>query len=89
MSKLTEIIEHYADDIKWISADGFDSAIIGVSNNRIVYSRSKCIEILMSRDNMNYEEADEFFDFNVEGAYVGKKSPIWVDDTLFAQFCND
>jgi len=89
MSRLDEILEHYADDMKWVSADGFDEAIIGVSGNKIVYSRMKCIQILMIRDKMTFEEADEFFDFNVEGAYVGKKTPIWVDDALFWNFCND
>jgi hypothetical protein len=83
MSKLDEILEHYSDDVKWLSADGFDDAIIGVSNYKIVYSRTKCIHILIERDGMTFDEAEEFFDFNVEGAYVGRKTPIWVDDGLF------
>lgn len=32
---------------------------------------------------MTFEEAEEFFDFNVEGAYMGEKTPIWVDDEMF------
>jgi hypothetical protein len=27
---------------------------------------------------MDYEEALEHFDFNVKGAYMGDKTPIWV-----------
>jgi len=83
MSKLTEIKEHYCDGIKWMSADGFDDAIIGVCNEKIVYSRTKCIHILMDRDKMTFDEAEEFFDFNIEGVYMGKKTPIWIDDGLF------
>jgi hypothetical protein len=29
---------------------------------------------------MNELDAIEYFDFNVSGAYVGEKTPIWVDD---------
>lgn len=67
MTKLKEIIEAYPD-MKFLSADGFDDALIGVSGEKFVYSRVKCIEILMDRDGMSYEEASEYFDFNVEGS---------------------
>jgi hypothetical protein len=54
--------------------DGFDSAILGVSDNfsepRVVYSRKKCIEILC--EEMDYMDAVEYFDFNIAGAYVGE-----------------
>lgn len=36
----------------------------------------------MVRDGMSYEEAIEYFDYNVSGAYVGEKTPIWVDDEM-------
>jgi hypothetical protein len=26
---------------------------------------------------MSYEEAQEFFDFNIEGAYVGERTPMY------------
>ena len=88
MTKLEIILEQYSDE-EFLSADGFDNALIGVaydkttSVSRLVYSRSKCLDILMERDGMNFEEAEEFFDFNVEGAYVGEKTPIWVNDEMF------
>jgi len=68
---------------KALSADGFDDAIIGVgavcSNPEIlVYDANKCIKILMKRDKMSYNEASEFFDFNVRGAYMGKGTPMFV-----------
>jgi len=37
----------------------------------------------MIRDEMSYEEAIEYFDFNVRGAYMGEKTPIWVEDMYF------
>jgi hypothetical protein len=32
----------------------------------------------MDRDGMDYDEAQEFFEFNVVGAYVGAHTPIYV-----------
>jgi len=29
---------------------------------------------------MEHEEALEFFDFNVDGSYVGEQTPIFVED---------
>jgi len=76
---IDSIIERYPDD-SFLKADGFDEAIIGVDNKsmRLVYSVSKCIEILC-RD-MNEEDAIEYFEYNVSGAYMGEKTPIWCDD---------
>ena len=87
--KINEILNEFYPDSELLLANGFDEAILGVSydikysNHIVVYSRTKCIDILMKRDRMTYEDASEFFDFNVEGAYVGEKTPIWVDDKLF------
>jgi hypothetical protein len=65
-----------------LKADGFDEAIIGIDTNemRLIYSVSKCVQILCK--DMNEEEAVEFFDFNVRGSYVGDKTPIWCVDDL-------
>jgi hypothetical protein len=87
MNRLEILIEKYPD-AELLSADGFDEAIIGVAYNKftsiynIVYSITKCIDILMTKDNMPEEEAREYFDYNVEGAYIGEKTPIWVDEIL-------
>tara|TARA_R110001599_G_scaffold65898_1_gene186150 strand:+ start:817 stop:1077 length:261 start_codon:yes stop_codon:yes gene_type:complete len=61
-------------------ADGYDDAIIGVELDyepRVVYDQNKIIDILMA-DGMTDEEAQEFFDFNIAGSYVGKQTPIYV-----------
>ena len=69
-------------------ADGFDEAIIGqtydvvVSEDRLVYSLVKCIEILVQKDGMSEEEAFEYLEFNTLCAYVGQDQPIFVDDLL-------
>ena len=63
-------------------ADGLDAAFIGTGErcgqpNVAVYDRDKCINILA--ENMSYEEAVEYFEFNVAGAWVGEQTPIFVD----------
>jgi hypothetical protein len=62
-------------------ADGFEDALVGyvqVFNKTIaLYDRAKCISILMSRDGMSEEESEEFFEFNVVGAYVGEHTPAF------------
>jgi hypothetical protein len=78
---LDKILEWFPEE-DILKADGFDEAIIGIETNemRLIYSVSKCIQILC-RD-MDEEEAVEFFDFNVRGSYVGDKTPIWCVDDL-------
>ncbi len=60
-------------------ADGFDDAIFGVvtqfNNVTVCYDRERSIRILMERDGMTHEDAEEFFEFNVTGSYVGEKTP--------------
>jgi len=76
-----------AIDEEILLADGFDEAIIGhVSlggTSKAVYDRAKCIQILCERDGMEPVDAEEFFSYNVEGAYVGDSTP------LFVEMCHD
>lgn len=82
MDMLEQIVERYQDEDILI-ADGFDDAILGLDEQtmRVVYSVSKCIDILVS-EGMTFEDAYEHFDFNVRGSYVGEKTPIWCVDDL-------
>ena len=77
---LEQIIENFSDE-EILKADGFDDAVIGIDENstRLIYSKKKCIEILMSED-MSEEDALEHFSYNVSGAYVGEQTPIWCND---------
>lgn len=77
-----ELIEENPDAL-W--PHGFEDAFLGPARRcgqptLAAFSVRKCIEILMKRDGMSYEEADEFFEFNVAGAWVGEGTPIWVYD---------
>jgi hypothetical protein len=74
------IIENYQDE-EILKADGFDDAVIGIDTNsmRLIYSVQKCIEVLRE-EGMDEIDAVEYFEYNVLGAYVGEKTPIWCND---------
>lgn len=66
-----------------IILDGLDDAIIGIveefgNGPRILYSRSKILQILQERDSMTSEEAEEFYGFNIIGLYAGEQNPIFL-----------
>ena len=62
-----------------IFADGHDHAIMGYSTDgRVVYCADMIVETLVERDGMTPDEAIEFFNFNIECAYVGEYTPIYM-----------
>lgn len=68
-------------------ADGFEDAYIGLARRcgqptLVTYDYDKCIEILVLRDGMTYEEAVEYFEFNVVGAWMGANTPIYLQRTV-------
>ena len=79
-----------------LRADGFDNAIIGlttlwnVDGNVLVYNIDKIIDTLMNRDGMSYEEASEYFELNIQRAYMGEGTPLYVHmgaETIKEQIC--
>lgn len=62
-------------------ADGFNEAVIGVTYREdelvALYSTDKIIQILRTEQDMTYEDAAEYFSYNIEGSYVGKKTPVY------------
>jgi hypothetical protein len=62
--------------------DGLDEAFIGLTsgNIRAVYNINKIIECL-SKD-MSEEDAWEYFHYNIECAYVGEKTPLYIKTAI-------
>jgi len=63
-------------------ADGFDDAILGVCDrfgqgSVVAYDYRRCIDILVI-SGMSNDEAVEYFDFNVIGAWVGDRTPCFI-----------
>jgi hypothetical protein len=64
-------------------ADGFDEAIVGMAERCsqpacVVYDVEKCIKILVEENGMSQEDAQEYFSFNVLGAWVGENTPLFL-----------
>lgn len=81
-NELTEKVTEALDEEEITLADGFADAFLGIgrqfSKPIAVYSRRKCIEVLM-RD-MDQEQAEEYFEFNLAGAWVGESTPIYLEE---------
>ena len=81
----TEWAEMMAADLMVLGTQGnkmdYAEAFLGVTNDdppRAVYSEEKVLDVLVKRDGMNYEEAMEFFDFNIRDAYMGEQTPMYI-----------
>ena len=78
-----DIIDLYGgDEPEMLFADGYDSAIEGVvwdgKRTRVVYRTESILEILMDQG-MTYDEASEYFDFNVAGSHMGVYTPLYLE----------
>jgi hypothetical protein len=65
--------------------DGFKEALIGISRNHFhhdntlaVYDASVILDIIVAEDAVTYDEAMEYFEFTIQGAYVGKNTPLFI-----------
>ena len=59
----------------------YADAFMGVINDdspKAVYSEEKVLDVLVNRDGMTYDEAIEFFEFNISGAHLGDQTPMYV-----------
>lgn len=78
-NKIDLLLEQYSD-LELLKADGFDDAIIGIDlcSERIVYDVDMMTNILIS-DGMEELDAIEYLEYNVLNAYVGEKTPIYIN----------
>jgi hypothetical protein len=71
-------------DDEAVMFDGLDAAVVGMGVRCgqpaiVVYDRARILRILVERDGMTEEEADEFCSFNIEGGWLGDRTPIVVE----------
>jgi len=82
--QMGEIKDNELTEPVYIKADGFDDCLLGLGfrfGNRgtLVYDQAKVIEKLMQDSNMSEEDALEYYEFNILGAFVGENMPIFVE----------
>ena len=89
MSKIDQVGEFadHGDEELLLLGEGdererFEPAILGIAHRFgmqpiVAYDYRKVIEIFA--EDMSHEEAQEYFDFNVIGAWVGDGTPIFIE----------
>lgn len=84
-----QLEKYYIEDdetsIVLFESPNYDNAFIGLTlDDRAVYDYDKMIECLITEDNMTYEEATEFIDYNTIRSlpYIGDKGPVIIKNPL-------
>jgi hypothetical protein len=79
-------IAEFNEELLMLEPAYFDKAIVGVvtnvKNQAVCYDVNKIIKILMKEDKMTEEEAREYFEFNILGAWVGEYTPVYLEKSL-------
>ena len=76
-------IDEYAEGA--VLLDGLEEAIVGIVEDfgspgrKMLYSKQKILNILQERDVMTYDEAEEFYDYNIKGLYASDQNAVFLD----------
>jgi hypothetical protein len=77
----TEIAE-INPDLLVMDPEYLDDAIVGIVERinftAVCYDSAKIVELLMKHDGMEEDEAIEYMQFNMMGAYVGEYTPVFL-----------
>ena len=80
LQRIHDRLEAFGEEA--LGADGYDDCVIGLAYQHtrplIVYSKRMVIARLM--EDMSRDEAEEFFQFNIGGAYLGAGTPLFMED---------
>lgn len=73
-------LEILIQDEGLVTWDDCDEAIVGIVSRcgmgtLVLYDRDKLVEVFIGKG-MTHSEAEEWVSFNIEGAYVGEKTPM-------------
>jgi hypothetical protein len=79
---MKERLDEWAEE-PILTADGFDDCIVGLARRpeliAVAYDVDKMLA-QMVEGGMTLEEAREYFEFNVVGAWVGETTPVYIED---------
>ncbi len=79
MKKIEQLNEMYPE-LELLQADGFDDAIIGLEplSGKVIYDIDMMVQVLITQEELTWEDAVEYLDYNVLNAYVGENTPIYI-----------
>lgn len=81
---LSELLDELLDDNPdALYLPGFETAFIGISRRcgqpaLATYDRALCIQVLIG-EGMSGEDAEDYFEYNVQGSWVGEHTPVILD----------
>lgn len=83
LDRINELLELYNQDDQMLRMDGYDDCIVGVCCRFgqvpiLAYDYRRVINKLMEEQGMSREEADEWFNYNQIGAWVGDGTPCFI-----------
>tara|TARA_R100000656_G_scaffold72290_2_gene53972 strand:- start:1088 stop:1450 length:363 start_codon:yes stop_codon:yes gene_type:complete len=83
--KFNSLVDAGLLDPETMKMDGYDDCIVGIvegfgSIRILCYDKEKVLERLMG-DGMEYNEAQEYYEFNMLGAFMGEGTPCFIDKT--------
>ena len=94
ISPVRSLLDDIDGEVLPLTCDGFDAALIGTVERcgqplLACYDVDTMIALLMSRDRMEHDEAVEYLEFNVFGAWCGSGTPVFLrrmtsDDAMAA-----
>lgn len=89
--ELRKYINEENEDALLFDNPSFDNSIIGMSTDgRVIYSLHKMVEELATEDEIAFDEALEFIDYNTIRALIyisDSNKPIILDDLSFIGEC--
>jgi hypothetical protein len=83
MNPIREELSERYPDLLVMEPSHLDAAILGVVTRigleAVCYSTDKVIRLLMEHDGMTEEEAVEYMEFNMKGAWMGEQTPVFLE----------
>lgn len=76
-------MREFPEGVTVLEPKRFDEAVVGMVSRTdrppvVCYSVEKIVEIL-TEDGMSDEEAYEYYEYNILGAYMGETAPMFLD----------
>ena len=81
MSQTLSKIQKAYPDVEFDTVKGFDDAVIGLDldTSRLIYSVTKCLDILVFADGMCEEDAVEYFEEKMRSQDDEESLVIWAN----------
>ena len=82
--ELQELSDFWGQVLVVWKPDYLNEAIIGISSEqKIIYSYNTLLDLIMEHESIDEDEARDFIDVNLLGAYIGENTPIIMDTEFY------